>query len=163
MVGRSKTQPSRIKVIDHYVGTNIRLRRKELGLSQPHVADAIGVSFQQLQKYERGTNRISGSTLFLTAEVLDVPVGYFFKGLPDHSSGATIDALTGVQDLLSEGGSLELLSSYRHLSPNMRRALVAVSSALVSDGEAMDNHSQASIAHEEADTNVRRVRQNNAS
>lgn len=146
MVGRSKTQPSHVTVIDHYVGTNIRLRRKELGLSQPHVADAIGVSFQQLQKYERGTNRISGSTLFVTAEVLKVPVSYFFKGLPDHSGGETFDALTGVQDLLAEGGSLELLSSYRRLSPNMRRALVAISSALVVDDEPLEDPARARMA-----------------
>jgi transcriptional regulator with XRE-family HTH domain len=66
---------------DQYVGTRIRERRIMLGLSQQQIADMIGVTYQQAHKYERGINRISAGRLHLTAQVLGVPVGYFFEGL----------------------------------------------------------------------------------
>lgn len=69
--------------IDVHVGGKVRLRRKFLGLSQQDLADAIGLTFQQVQKYERGSNRISASKLYEIGRVLTVPVGYFFAELTD--------------------------------------------------------------------------------
>src|ERR687887_971680 len=68
--------------IDVHVGSRIRLRRTLLGMSQERLAEAIGLTFQQVQKYERGANRIGASRLFELAHVLDVPVGFFFEDMP---------------------------------------------------------------------------------
>lgn len=67
--------------IDVHIGSRIRARRLETGLSQTKVGAAYGVSFQQFQKAENGSNRISASQLWLIAQALKVPVGYFFEGL----------------------------------------------------------------------------------
>lgn len=67
--------------VDNHVGQRLRQRRQELGLSQTAVADRLEVTFQQVQKYERGMNRISASRLYDLCEILNVPVEYFFDGL----------------------------------------------------------------------------------
>jgi len=67
--------------VDAHVGLKVRERRVALGVSQERLAQMLGVAFQQVQKYERGVNRISASRLFQIAHALDVPVGYFFEGL----------------------------------------------------------------------------------
>lgn len=69
--------------VDHHVGARIKARRQELCLTQVELAEALDVTFQQVQKYERGFNRIAASKLWLVAKRLDVGVGYFFEGLPD--------------------------------------------------------------------------------
>jgi transcriptional regulator with XRE-family HTH domain len=66
--------------IDRHVASRVRLRRQEMGLSQGTVANALGVTFQQLQKYEGAINRISAGALYQLALTLDVPVQYFFDG-----------------------------------------------------------------------------------
>ena len=68
---------------DVHVGRRVRMRRMMLGMSQEKLGDALGITFQQVQKYEKGTNRISASRLQRTAEVLQVLVPFFFEGLPD--------------------------------------------------------------------------------
>ena len=69
--------------VDLHVGARIRMRRRELGLSQETLAEAIGITFQQLQKYERGANRISASRLYALALVLKISIEWCFEGLPD--------------------------------------------------------------------------------
>ena len=69
--------------VDQHVGRRIRMRRKLLGISQTELGDALGLTFQQVQKYERGANRVSASKLYDTARTLKVEVGYFFEGLAD--------------------------------------------------------------------------------
>ncbi len=71
---------------DRHVGARIRERRIMLGFSQQQMADLIGVTYQQAHKYERGINRISAGRLYEIAQVLGVPVGYFFEGLDNHRS-----------------------------------------------------------------------------
>lgn len=70
--------------VDIYVGTRVRQRRSLLGMSQTSLANAVGLTFQQIQKYERGFNRIGSSRLFEFAKVLDVPVSYFFDEIPSN-------------------------------------------------------------------------------
>ena len=94
--------------VDDHVGLRLRQRRQELNLSQTAVADRLGVTFQQVQKYERGMNRISASRLHDLCEILSVPVEYFFEGLdtvegeldgPDLSDpelAALVDAYSGI-------------------------------------------------------------------
>src|SRR5690554_6476907 len=73
--------------IDVHVGGQLRRRRNALGLSQGQIAEGLGVTFQQVQKYEKGLNRIGAGRLHRIATILAVPVGYFFEGIDDGSSG----------------------------------------------------------------------------
>lgn len=76
--------------VDRYVGHRVRLQRRTQGLSQSVLANKVGVTFQQIQKYERGMNRISASKLYEIGHALDAPIAFFFAGLPE--SGAEQDA-----------------------------------------------------------------------
>ena len=91
------TEPD-VNAVDEHVGRRVRSRRKLVRLSQAQLADELGLTFQQVQKYERGANRISASKLFMIARVLEVPVSYFFDGLlnPDGSPSN----LAGAQSIL---------------------------------------------------------------
>ena len=76
--------------VDVFVGSKIRERRLVLGMSQEALGDRLQISFQQLQKYERGANRVSASTLHRLTQILDAPVSYFFDGVPgDRLAGVT--------------------------------------------------------------------------
>jgi transcriptional regulator with XRE-family HTH domain len=79
--------------IDIHLGKRMRRRRRLLGLTQQQLADACGVRFQQIQKYECGANRVSAARLWRIAGALDVPVGYFFEGLADDPSGTPDQAV----------------------------------------------------------------------
>ena len=70
--------------VDAHVGTRMRQRRTLLGMSQTRLGDAVGLTFQQVQKYERGANRVGSSRLFEFAKALDVPVSYFFDEMPGN-------------------------------------------------------------------------------
>ncbi len=84
--GSSRRATSRTQDIDRYVGARIRERRIMMGLTQQQLADLIGVTYQQAHKYERGINRVSACRLFEVAQVLSVPVNYFFDGLDGQNS-----------------------------------------------------------------------------
>jgi transcriptional regulator with XRE-family HTH domain len=73
--------------IDQYVGARIRMRRIMLGMSQERLGDAIGLTFQQVQKYEKGINRIGASRLQQVGHILNVPVEFFFEGAPNQTNG----------------------------------------------------------------------------
>ena len=99
--------------VDLYVGARLRIRRKMMGLSQTQVADALGITFQQIQKYERGANRISASKLYEIAKTLQVPVSFFFDGLADPTNDLEVDdaslrAERVVQEFLTTSEGLEL-------------------------------------------------------
>src|ERR687893_1828604 len=85
MAVRVKTGERRPNEVDVHVGSRMRQRRKMLNVSQEKLADALGLTFQQVQKYERGFNRISASKLFDAANFLQAPVTYFFEGLEGRS------------------------------------------------------------------------------
>ena len=103
--------------VDVAVGARIRLLRKLRGLSQQALAEAAGVTFQQIQKYERGANRVSASMLSRIAAALDTPVGEVF-GETSQASGA----IDEVAALLAEPGALELLRAYVTLPRGPARA-----------------------------------------
>ena len=71
--------PRTIRYVDAWVGARLQLRRRELGLSQTELGEKLGVSFQQVQKYEKGRNRVSAGVLYEISKALNVPVGYFFE------------------------------------------------------------------------------------
>lgn len=89
VAGRSAEQSREARLarganpIDAYVGARVRLRRTLLGMSQEKLADALDLTFQQIQKYERGMNRIGASNLYKISQVLHVPVSYFFDDMPE--------------------------------------------------------------------------------
>ncbi len=75
----------RANPVDAHVGGRVRMRRSLLGMSQEKLADAVGLTFQQVQKYERGTNRVSASRLYQFSKILDVPISFFFEQYTDTS------------------------------------------------------------------------------
>ncbi len=106
--------------IDIHVGGRLRLRRLAVGLSQERLAKSIGITFQQIQKYERGTNRIVASRLHDLARVLNVPIGYFFSEmnedeLPASTPSARDEAVAFTHDLMGERETLELVRSYYNI------------------------------------------------
>ena len=88
--------------IDVHVGGRVRLRRTLLGLSQEKLGEAIGLTFQQVQKYERGANRIGASRLFDLSRVLDVPVGYFFDDMSDDVAARSPRQIRGFQSVAAQ-------------------------------------------------------------
>jgi transcriptional regulator with XRE-family HTH domain len=109
--------------IDVHVGARLRLRRTLLGLSQEKLGEAVGITFQQLQKYERGSNRISASRLFNLSQVLEVPVSFFFDDMPDTVPGApeSFDPETPMPPL-GRRETLELVKCYYRIKdPRVRR------------------------------------------
>ena len=115
--------------IDRYVGSRVRARRVVIRLSQTKLGEAIGVTFQQVQKYENGTNRIGASNLFKIAKTLGVDVAYFFDGVQEIAdsmlTGSPEVALAGVkEDPLTSRDAIELMHNYyRVKDANVRKRL----------------------------------------
>ena len=125
--------------VDVHGGRRVRLRRKELGVSQAWLADRLGLTFQQVQKYERGANRISASKLYQIASVLEVPITYFFEGLDDPAApkGARYaHAYTSVvEDLLSQPNGPELAEAFLSIRRrSVRRDLAELARAIAANG-----------------------------
>jgi transcriptional regulator with XRE-family HTH domain len=118
--------------IDKHLGLRLRMRRLALRMTQTALADLIGVTFQQVQKYEKGTNRVSASTLLKVSETLHVPVAYFFEGLSGGGVlGAANKELAEFQ-LVPEG--LALLKAFQNIeSKEVRRALIELAIRLGSN------------------------------
>ncbi len=126
--------------VDVHVGARLRQRRTLLGMSQTTLGDAIGVSFQQMQRYERGANRIGASRLFDLARVLDVPVEYFFDDVPAEvsaSSPATEKRGRAKKppsydlDPMATRETMELVRGYYKIrDPQIRKRLYEVTKAL---------------------------------
>jgi transcriptional regulator with XRE-family HTH domain len=113
--------------IDAHVGSRVRLRRTLLGMSQEKLGEALGLTFQQVQKYERGVNRIGASRLFDLARVLDVPISFFFDDMPDSvggGGGASVRRSFGFaeqqegfeDDALHRRETLELVRAYYRIT-----------------------------------------------
>jgi transcriptional regulator with XRE-family HTH domain len=123
--------------IDVHVGLQVRLRRKELKISQEKLAEALGLTFQQVQKYERGSNRISASKLFEIARALQVPIGWFFEGLSAHPGADGVenagDAPFGHSFLTTQEG-VDLANLFPNIRRRrVRRRLVDLVRAMVDD------------------------------
>jgi len=111
--------------VDEYVGKRVRQRRWMVGFSQQQLGEAVGIKFQQIQKYETGMNRISASRLWDIAETLGVPVTFFFDGYDEVSiETSAAEAKASCQgDLLADKEALELVRSYYAIPENQRRKL----------------------------------------
>lgn len=123
--------------IDVHVGGRVRLRRMMLGMSQEKLGDQLGITFQQIQKYEKGTNRIGASRLQNIATVLSVPVGFFFEGAPGQNGNGASDSKSGsyVVDFLSSSEGLQLNRAFVRIGdPKVRRRIVDLVRSLAGDG-----------------------------
>ena len=120
--------------IDLHVGKRLRRRRRLLGLTQQQLAESIGIRFQQIQKYERGVNRIGASRLFDLARVLDVPIGFFFDDMSAELGGNAANRARGAafgfaegqegfeDDTLHRRETLELVRAYYRITdPSVRK------------------------------------------
>jgi transcriptional regulator with XRE-family HTH domain len=120
---------------DKHVGARIRMRRLMLGMSQSALADGLDLTFQQIQKYEKGVNRVGASRLQQIAHILRVPVEFFFEGGP-NVSGAKADAADGpslahVSEFLATLDGLSLVASFMKIrSAKLRRSIVELVSYL---------------------------------
>ena len=115
--------------VDKYVGSRVRMRRIMLGMSQEKLGEALDLTFQQVQKYEKGTNRIGASRLQQIADILQVPVSFLFEGGPTASThnhngnGAASPAY--VADFLATSEGLALTRAFTRISdPKLRRSVV---------------------------------------
>ncbi len=118
--------------VDVHVGTRVRLRRTLLGMTQTGLGQAIGLTFQQVQKYERGVNRIGSSRLYDLARVLDVPVNFFFDEMPKDVASKSTAASSGPPegaeafdpDIVSKRETLELVRAYYKIeNPQVRKRI----------------------------------------
>lgn len=133
--GRGQPNP-----IDMHVGARLRQRRTLLGLSQERLADSLGITFQQVQKYERGTNRVGSSRLFDVARVLDVPVSYFFEDMSAGVAAKTPSRIRGLGesrpesfelDPMAKRETLELVRAYYKISdPAVRKRVFELTKSL---------------------------------
>ena len=124
--------------IDKHVGTRIRLRRALLEMTQQRLADAAGITFQQIQKYEKGANRVSASRLQHLASILGVTVGFFYEGVsegPDSKGGADPQARLLTEISGSPEGARLINNFVRISDPVMRRRLAELAEA-IADGMA---------------------------
>lgn len=127
----------RERAVDAYIGARVRLRRLMLGMSQENLSGKLGVTFQQVQKYEKGLNRISASGLFELAQALAVPVGYFYEGLEEpeadynghglEESAAEEPPVAPLMEFISSGPGVQLNQAFLRIhDEKMRRRLMAV-------------------------------------
>jgi transcriptional regulator with XRE-family HTH domain len=130
--------------VDLHVGARIRLRRRMQGVSQEKLADALGLTFQQVQKYERGANRVSASKLYEIAAALRAPVAYFFDGLADPT-GDELDGVrvaaaseeSTVHSFLMTPEGLELAKLFPNIAPGLvRRRLLELVRSLADEEDA---------------------------
>ena len=117
--------------IDKHVGSRVRMRRMMLGMSQEKLGDALALTFQQVQKYEKGTNRIGASRLQQISNILQVPVAFFFEGAPHLGEGAAPLNIEGapsptyVSDFLATSDGLSLTKAFMRIpDAKLRRRIV---------------------------------------
>lgn len=121
-----KRNPREANQIDEHVGSRVRLRRQLLKMSQEKLGEELGVTFQQVQKYERGSNRIGASRLWSLSHVLDVPVTFFFDGLAASESGmAESDQSPIVYDFIQSPDGVALAQAFSQITdPKVRRRIL---------------------------------------
>jgi len=124
--------------VDVHVGSRVRLRRTLLGMSQEKLGEAIGLTFQQVQKYERGANRIGASRLYDLSRVLDVPVSFFFDDMPSDEPSAPTSPQPNdpnEPDPMAKRETLELVRAYYRIGdPGVRRRLFELTKAVANAG-----------------------------
>jgi transcriptional regulator with XRE-family HTH domain len=130
--GRGRTASGAPNPVDIHVGARVRLRRTLLGMSQEKLGEAIGLTFQQVQKYERGANRVGASRLYDLSRVLEVPVSFFFDDMPEEISSKSVHERREMSetpdpfdnDPMNRRETLELVRAYYRITdPNQRKKI----------------------------------------
>jgi transcriptional regulator with XRE-family HTH domain len=119
--------------VDLFVGKRLRQRRRLLGLTQQKLADEVNIRFQQIQKYESGSNRISASRLWALSKALDVPISYFFEGLDAVEPVSAVKHANGTKmpaDVFSNVEAIDLVRAYYTLAEEPRRRLLDLAKAM---------------------------------
>ncbi len=127
--------------VDQYVGSRVRMRRLMLGMSQERLGDALDLTFQQIQKYEKGANRIGASRLQQIATILQVPVSFFFDGAPVSAGApggfAEVDTSDFSTTLLSTSDGLALAKAFMRIeNRRLRRRIVDLVEEMADGGDA---------------------------
>lgn len=141
--GADKGGPRRPNPVDAHVGNRVRMRRMLLGMSQEKLGELLGLTFQQVQKYEKGVNRVGASRLYELSRVLSVPVQFFYEDVQDVNDGT--DAAPGFGESASESYVVEFLSSREGLElnksfvkitdPKLRRTVIDLVRSLAAESE----------------------------
>jgi transcriptional regulator with XRE-family HTH domain len=123
---------------DKHVGSRVRMRRKMLAMSQQSLGAALGLTFQQVQKYENGTNRIGASRLQQISHILQVPVAFFFEGAPNasapHGSIGSALSVTQIDDFISDSDGLRLIGAFMRIdNAAVRRRIVKLVEEIAGD------------------------------
>ena len=133
----TKSSAKRPNPTDVYVGSRVRMRRKMLGLSQERLGERLGITFQQIQKYEKGTNRVGASRLQAMAQALDVPVAFFFPdNAPEQAAGLGEDGSAFMMDFMSTSEGLELSRHFMRVrNSKTRRKIIELVRAVADDAD----------------------------
>ncbi|WP_299730155.1 helix-turn-helix transcriptional regulator [uncultured Tateyamaria sp.] len=116
--------------VDVHVGKRIRQRRWLIGMTQQTLADLVGIKFQQIQKYETGSNRVSASRLWDIGEAMGVPVAFFFEGIKDENGHPAAGQADAAPDMLSDKEAMDLVRTYYAIPENQRRRLFELARVL---------------------------------
>jgi transcriptional regulator with XRE-family HTH domain len=124
--------------IDKHVGSRVRMRRKMLAMSQTKLGDALGLTFQQVQKYERGANRMGASRLQQISHILQVPVEFFFEDAPNasapHDSNRTTLPMAQIDAFVSDSNGLRLIGAFMRIdNAALRRRIVMLVQEIAGD------------------------------
>ena len=119
--------------IDLHLGKRLRRRRRLLGLTQQQVANAVGIRFQQVQKYECGANRISAARLWELSEALEVPISYFYDGLAEAQARSEADTDQRGEGMMARKETMDLIRAYYQLDERPRRRLLDLAKSLNND------------------------------
>src|SRR6516225_7336935 len=125
---------------DQHVGSRVRMRRKMLAMSQEQLAEALGISCQQMQRCEKGANRIGASRLQQISQILQVPVAFFFEGAPNalapHDSSGSALSMAQIDDFISDSDGLRLIGAFTRIdNADLRRRIVMLVQEIAGDDD----------------------------
>src|SRR5262245_50921000 len=126
--------------MDKHVGARVRMRRKMLAMSQEQLADALGITYQQVQKNEKGDNRIAASRLQQISQILQVPVAFFFEGAPNalapHDPSGSALSMAEIDDFISDSDGLRLIRALMRIdNAALRRRIVMLVQEIADDDD----------------------------
>ena len=125
--------------MDQHVGSRVRMRRKMLAMSQEQLADALGITYQQVQKNETGINRIAAGRLQQISHILQVPVAFFFEDSPNaaapHGSHGSALSMAQIDDFVSDSDGLRLIGAFMRINAALRRRIVMLVQEIAGDDD----------------------------
>lgn len=139
-MGRRRRRGLSPQAVEAHVGARVRLRRTLLGMSQEQLGERLGLTFQQVQKYERGANRISAGTLYQLGQILDVPISFFYDGYHEEGGGTGLPLGTGAADAeaidpAKDRRLVRLIRAWRGVPPTVQEEVLKLLSTIARTGE----------------------------